>query len=86
MGLLTPACQSVSVSITDISDSLVLLNYYLACRLLIKEVDMDRTPGTHVGENRSAWRILVENSSIFRCATNRKVAGSIPAGVIGIFH
>jgi len=21
-----------------------------------------------------------------RCATNRKVAGSIPAGVIGIFH
>jgi len=32
----------------------------------------------------SIWQLLI--LIICDCATNRKVAGSIPAGVIGIFH
>jgi len=29
---------------------------------------------------------MLGGTAVAQCATNRKVAGSIPAGVIGIFH
>ena len=51
------------------------------------------------GQKPQHWLIMSKNFATFyfrektaaaqwlrRCATNRKVAGSIPDGVIGIFH
>ena len=61
--------------------------------------DGNRTPGTHSTDNwvgpgasltvlekiHISWGIAVAQW-LRCCATNRKVTGSIPDGVIGIFH
>jgi hypothetical protein len=44
---------------------------------------------THIYQEM--WKLLVEMGAMVAqwlryCATNRKVAGSIPDGVVGIFH
>ena len=40
----------------------------------------------HVFDNFPKYRMKILTQWLRCCATNRKVAGSIPDGVIGIFH
>jgi len=56
--------------------------FRFATQILVREcrrsVIFGRTEGSRWGTAVAQW--------LRCCATNRKVAGSIPAGVIGIFH
>jgi hypothetical protein len=54
--------------------------------LLQKELHLSgSTAGFHI-LNKEQWGPLMVAQWLRYCATNRKVTGSIPDGVIGIFH
>jgi len=64
-----------------LSHSLVLLEVglcILSSHFLCTSCDFVMGNSEKMGTAVAQW--------LRRCATNRKVAGSIPAGVIGIFH
>jgi len=52
----------------------------------VKAVECEGVEWNNFPRHRVKWRGTRWRSFLRRCATSRKVAGSIPVGVIGIFH